>query len=84
MFKVPMQVRNYRQKSEDLRRLNCYSDQTYSCFSNDTLAKFVEVNEEFSDTDSIFDNGGLDSLLNIIFVTKSIGLTLIVALMAVS
>ena len=57
---------------------------TYSCLSTGTFAELIEVNEELADTDSILGDAGLNSLLNVIFVTQHSCLALIVALMTVS
>lgn len=57
---------------------------TYSGLSNSALAELIEVNEELLDTDAILGDTSLDALLDIVFVAKDGGLTLVIALMAMS
>ena len=57
---------------------------TYSSLSTGALAKLIKIDEEFSDADTILGDAGLDSLLDIVFVTQHGCLALIVALMTVS
>ena len=57
---------------------------TYPCFSADSLAKFVEIDEKFFDTDSILGDARLNALLNVVLVRQSGRLALVVALMAMS
>ena len=56
---------------------------TYSCLSDDSLTKLVEVNEELTDADSVLDNLGLDFLLRIVLMTEHGVLALVGALMTV-
>ena len=38
---------------------------TYGCFSNLTFSQFVEIDEKFLDSDSVFGDQGLELFLNI-------------------
>ena len=84
MFKVPMEVLNYNRQQKGFVSYDFGQRKasTYSSLTDSSLAKFVEVEEELSDTDSIFGKEGLDASLNI---SLAFELTwhLIVALMAV-
>ena len=57
---------------------------TYSSLTDNTLAKFVEVDEKFTDADTILGDASLDALLDIVFVAEDGGLPLVIALMAMS
>ena len=38
---------------------------TYSCLTDISLSKFIKINKELLDSDSVFGNEGLDSLFNV-------------------
>ena len=84
MFKVPMEVLNYnRQQNGFVSYDFCHRKaSTYSSLADGSLAKFVEVEEEFSDTDSILGEEGLDALINVSLASE-LTWHLVVALMTV-
>ena len=51
---------------------------TYSSLTDNTLAKFVEVNEKFADAHTIFGDACLDALLNVTLMTERGRLSLVV------
>ena len=82
IFNVPIEVLNYNRQTKivsyDFQHQQEY---TYSCLSNSSLTKFVEVEEKLSNTDSILGNESLDTHLNISFTTE-LSWDLVVALMS--
>ena len=66
-MRVPMDVLNYnRQQRCKLQVLGF----TYGCLSDGSLAEFVEVEEEFSDTDSILGDESLNASLNVALASE--------------
>ena len=53
-------------------------------FSDNTLAEFVKVDEEFADANTVFGDARLNSLLDIVLVTEHAGWALVITLVAVS
>ena len=52
---------------------------TYGSLANNSLSEFIEINEEFLESDSVLGDQSLDTLLDILLNLKSARLTLIVA-----
>ena len=52
---------------------------TYGSLANNSLSEFIEINEEFFESDSVLGDQSLDTLLDILLNLKSARLTLIVA-----
>ena len=50
---------------------------TYSCLTNGAFSEFIEINEEFPDSDSVFGHSGLESLFNVKLHIHVIGLLLL-------
>ena len=52
---------------------------TYGSLANNSLSEFIEINEEFLESNSVLGDQSLDTLLDILLNLKSARLTLIVA-----
>ena len=52
---------------------------TYGSLANNSLSEFIEINEEFLESDSVFGDQSLDTLLDILLNLQSVRLTLVVA-----
>ena len=52
---------------------------TYGSLANNSLSEFIEINEEFLESNSVLGDQSLDTLLDILLNLKSVRRTLIVA-----
>ena len=52
---------------------------TYGSLANNSLSEFIEINEEFLESNSVLGDQSLDTLLDILLNLQRVRLTLIVA-----
>jgi len=79
MLSVPKQVLNYNiTKKVILVTVKCNGkNYTYSCLSDGSFSQFIEINEKFLDSNSIFGDQSLESLFDIKLYVHEVSLFLL-------